>query len=91
MPLTERGIQAKAGLVDEVIHVAFDAAVVVAEKDHPPLAGDKHPTREVDRANAPQMAGSCNMARCEIHGAEHSDDGERSGRAPACRLPIALN
>ena len=53
MPLLKTSIQSKARLVDEIVHVALDAAVIVAEKHHPLFAVEKHPAREMNRANAP--------------------------------------
>jgi hypothetical protein len=47
-PIAKGSIQPKACFVNEVIHVALDAAVVVAKKDHSLPASHKHPPREVN-------------------------------------------
>jgi hypothetical protein len=47
-PIAKGSIQPKACFVDEVIHVALDAAVVVAAKNHSLPASNKHPPREVN-------------------------------------------
>src|SRR6266481_6228039 len=78
---SERGIKTKARLVNEVIHVRFHAAVVVAEKDHPLFAIEKHPTSKVNSANAPQMARSCNVPRRVINNAECADHRQQTDQA----------
>ena len=46
--VTEHGIQSPGNFVDEIIHVAFQAAIVVAGEDHAPLFIDNDPPGEVD-------------------------------------------
>ena len=46
-----KNIEAETELIDEVIHVALIAAVIVAEKTQPLGTADQHPAREVDRAD----------------------------------------
>ena len=46
--VTEHGIQSPGNFVDEIIHVAFLAAIVVAGEDHAPLFIDNNPTGKVD-------------------------------------------
>src|SRR5205809_673066 len=46
--VTEEGIQSPGNFVDEIIHVAFQAAIVVAGEEHAPLFIDNNPTGEVD-------------------------------------------
>src|ERR1700758_73151 len=70
---SECGIKTKARLVNEVIHVRFHAAVVVAEKDHPLFAIKEDPTSKVDGANAAEMARPCNVPRRVINKAECAD------------------
>jgi hypothetical protein len=47
-PIAKGRVQPKACFVDEVIHVALDAAVVVTAKNHSLPASNKHPAREVN-------------------------------------------
>src|SRR5207244_9168135 len=46
--VTEEGVQSPGNFVDEIIHVAFQAAIVVAGEDHAPLFIDNDPPGEVD-------------------------------------------
>ena len=88
--VAEDGVQAEARLIDEIIHIALDGAVVIAEKHHPLPAVEKHPAREMDRPDPPQPAGPDEMPRRIIHGREDAD-GVKSRTTPGLRLPIALN
>jgi hypothetical protein len=47
-PIAKGSIQPKACFIDEVIHVALDAAVVVAAKNHSLPASNKHPPCKVN-------------------------------------------
>jgi hypothetical protein len=71
--VAESGIETEAGFVDKVIHVALDAAVVVAEKNHPLSPGHKYPAREVNRAYPTQAAAPDDMPRTIIHGRKDPD------------------
>ena len=71
--VAEDGIETEAGLVDEIVHVAFDRAVVIAEEHHPLFAVEKHPAREVNRAYASQAAAPDEMPRRVIDGRENAD------------------
>src|SRR5260370_4160403 len=46
--VTEHSIQSPGNFIDEIIHVAFQAAIVVAGEEHAPLFIDNDPTGEVD-------------------------------------------
>src|SRR6266849_10832518 len=46
--VTERGVQSPSNFVDEIIHVAFQATIVVAGEDHAPLFVDNDPAGKVD-------------------------------------------
>src|SRR5256886_15280730 len=46
--VTEHGIQSPGNFIDEIIHVAFQAAIVVAGEDHAPLFIDNNPTGKMD-------------------------------------------
>src|SRR5215472_9067647 len=78
---SEGGIKTKARLVNEVIHVRFHAAVVVAEKDHPLFAVEEDPTSKVDGANAPEMARPCDMPRRVINKAKCADHRQQTGQS----------
>jgi hypothetical protein len=47
-PIAKGGVESKACFVDEVIHVALDAAVIVAAKDHTLSPSNKDPPRKVN-------------------------------------------
>ena len=85
--VAEDGIETEAGLVDEIVHVAFDRAVVVAEEDHSLLAIEKDPAREMDRANAPEAAAPNEMPRRVIDGAKNADQPSRAAPDPASGFP----
>ena len=76
MPLLKTALRPKPGLVDEIVHVALDRAVVVAEEHHPFLAVEKDPAREVDRADASQMSAPGNMPRGPIHSDQNANDSQ---------------
>src|SRR5205085_7377832 len=65
--VAEDGVQTEARLVNEIVHVTFDSAIVVAEKNHPLFAIEIDPAREMNRANASEPAGPGNMPRGPIH------------------------
>ena len=54
----EHEVQAERGLVDEVVHIAVEGAVVVAAEQHPPAMVDHHPSGEVDGAHAKDNFGA---------------------------------
>jgi hypothetical protein len=71
-PIAKGRVQPKTCFVNEVIHVALDAAVIVAAKDHPFPAGYKNPSREVNRAYPTQPARPRDMPRAVVDGCEHT-------------------
>src|SRR6187401_3536700 len=70
-PIAKGSVQPKTCFVNKVIHVALDAAVVVTAKDHSLPAGNKHPSREVNRAYSTESAGAGDVARAVAHRFEH--------------------
>src|SRR5436190_11387689 len=50
--VAENDIEPEPHLVDEIIHVAFEAAIVVAKKEDALVRVDPYPARELDRAHA---------------------------------------
>jgi hypothetical protein len=77
-PVAKGSIQPKACFVDEVIHVALDAAVVVAAKDHSLPASHKDPPREVNRAYPAEPTGTGDVARAVIDGFEYDAGRQQS-------------
>src|SRR6476646_2878204 len=69
--IAKGSVQPKACFVDEVVHVALDAAVVVAAKNHSLPASHKHPPREVNRAYSTEPAGAGDMACAVVDRLEH--------------------
>src|SRR5262245_34306650 len=59
--IAEDEVQAPANLVDKVIHVAFQATVVVACEEDALLVVEEYPAREVDRAHAREISPLVNM------------------------------
>jgi hypothetical protein len=72
-PIAKGRVQPKTCFVNEIIHVTLDAAVVVAAKDHPLPAGDKDPSREVNRAYPAEPARARDMSRAVVDRFEHTD------------------
>src|SRR6185503_19240103 len=52
--VAEDDVEPEADFVDEVVHVALETAVIVAEKYDPLAVVEKHPAREMNRAHAGQ-------------------------------------
>ena len=68
-------VYAESDLVDEIVHVAFEAAVVVAGEQHPPAAIKKDPPRRVNRVNARESPANEKMPRSVVD--RRKDDGDR--------------
>ena len=62
-PVAEDQIQPPGHLVDEVIHVALQAAVVVAGKEEPAVVVQQHPACEMDGPDARQKTAPVDMPR----------------------------
>ena len=77
--VAEDDVQSKADLVDEVVHVAFEAAIVVAGEQHAPLVVDEDPAREVNRGHACQPSAVEDVSRGVI---DHPQD---EGQHPAAK------
>src|SRR5262249_20846134 len=52
--VAEDDVQPEADLVDEIVHVSLEAAVVVAHEYHALTVVQAHPAREMDGAHASQ-------------------------------------
>src|SRR5947209_2267182 len=59
----EREVQSEAGLVNEVIHVGFVPAVIIAAEKAATALVDKHPMGEMDRTDASDGSAGANVAR----------------------------
>src|ERR1700712_1283870 len=62
----EGEVQSKPGLVDEVVHIGFMAAVIIAAEKAAAMLVDKHPMREMDCADAPDRSTGEDVARHPI-------------------------
>src|SRR5262249_43141246 len=73
-------------LVDEVVHVAVEAAVIVAAEEQPALVVEEDPAGEMDGADAGKPAAGIDLAGREI---EDPEDGDEGAEPEAARLDIA--
>src|SRR5437660_697055 len=74
--VTEHGIQSPGNFVDEIIHVAFQAAIVVAGEDHAPLFIDNDPTGKVDGLYPGKIFLVENVTGAVIHCQEDAEHGQ---------------
>src|SRR5882757_6089986 len=82
----EDEIEPIGDLVDEVVHVAVEAAVIIAAEEQPPLAVEKDPAGEMDRADAGEAAAGVDLADAEI---ENPEDEHQRPQPKAARLDVA--
>ena len=64
--VAEYEIQSPSDLVDEVVHIGFEAAVVIAGEQNALLAVQKCPAREMDGLNSPEPAAVVDVARAIV-------------------------
>src|SRR5690349_4451671 len=62
-PVAEHDVQSEGDFVDEVVHVSFETAVVVAAKDQPSFLVDPDPTRKMNRRYACEMTSRVDVTR----------------------------
>ena len=62
-PVAEHDVQPKRDLVDEVVHVTFQTAVVVAAKHKSLLVVDVNPAREMYRRHAREISSRVDVTR----------------------------
>src|SRR5829696_10152642 len=79
--VAEGGIEAEGDLVDEIVHVALEAAVVVAREDHPPVIVENDPMREVTRLDAGEARAREDVTRAEVDQAQYHFDGHAPQQA----------
>src|SRR5437588_6814498 len=65
--VAEHQIESPSYLVDEIVHVAIQAAVIVAGENHALLVVHEHPASRMDGGNPRQMATNENVARGVLH------------------------
>ena len=65
--VAENEIETEPHLVDEVIHIAFQTAVVIAGEVEALSVVDEHPSREMDRAHAGEAAARVEVPRAPLH------------------------
>ena len=85
--VAEHDVEPEADLVDEVVHVALEAAVVVAQEHHALATVEKHPAREMDRAHAGQTAARVQMSRRVVDREEDHDRRPEPDAGPASGCP----
>ena len=73
--VAEQQVQSPSHLVDEIVHIAVERAVVIAREEHLPAIVQKHPSCEVDRMYPTEMAAVVNMARAVIDDPQQEDHG----------------
>src|ERR1700739_1757786 len=71
--IAESQVQPPSDLVDEIIHVAVEAAIVVTGKDHSPFIVEEYPAREVNGGDTRQMPAHKEVARRVVHQPEQED------------------
>jgi len=59
----KRQIETKSGLVDEIVHIGFVAAVIIAAEEAAPVPVQGHPVSEMDRADASKASSCVHVAR----------------------------
>ena len=72
--ITEHDVQPKRDFVDEVVHVTFQATVVITAKHQTPLAIDEDPTREMNRRHASEMTARVDVSRRVLHQPQESHE-----------------
>src|SRR5262249_13225540 len=78
-------VQAERDFVDEVVHVAVEAAVVIAGEEQPSLIIEENPACEMDGADARQAAARVELPRAEI---EQLEDHQQGPKAEAPGLDV---
>ena len=66
----ENGSQPKSGLVDEIVHISFVPAVIVAAKEPAAARIEKDPVGGMDGGDAAQRAAGGDMARRPVYAVE---------------------
>src|SRR5208282_2265870 len=84
--IREDEVQPISHFIDEVVHVAVEAAVVIAGEEQAPLAVEEYPTCEVDGADTRQPTALIEQVYAEL---EHPEDGDQRAAAKAARLDAA--
>src|SRR4051794_37582101 len=72
LAVAEHRVEAPGHLVDELVHVALEAAVVAGGEDQPAVVVDRHPAGEVDGANPGEHPAVEDVAGAVVH---HPEDG----------------
>src|SRR4051794_27882886 len=65
-PVAEDEVDSPGEPGDEVVHVAFLAAVVAAAEDEPPVVVEQHPPREMDGVDAGEVVPGDRMTIGEV-------------------------
>src|SRR5664280_1315662 len=74
--VAENDVQPKPNFVDEVVHIAFKATVVVAREDDPPTSVEKDPARELNRRDAGKPAAIEHMPGGVVNCLQDGGDGQ---------------
>src|SRR5215471_4677653 len=76
--IAERGIQSPGKLVDEIIHVAFQATIIVAGEDCASIPIDHDPTGKVHSLYPGKVFFVEHVANTVIYGREDTQHGQKS-------------
>src|ERR1035441_3706558 len=74
--VAENDVQPKPNFVDEVVHIAFKATVVVAREDDPPSSVQNNPAGEVNRRDAGKPAAIEHMPGGVVNCLQDGGDGQ---------------
>ena len=89
--VAEHEVQPPADLVDEVVHVALVAAVVVAREDDAGLVVEEDPAREVDRLHAREIAAREDVPAGDSRSARAARSRSQRRNRPGLTAPSAVN
>src|SRR5216683_7764873 len=73
-PVTEHEVQPPRDLVDEVVHVALQASIVVAREEKTALAVEEGPAREVDGAHAGEVTAVVDVSGAVVEQPQGEDE-----------------
>src|SRR5580700_9169886 len=71
--VAEDKIKPPANLIDEVIHIGFQAAVIIARKKQPSPVIQEHPTGKMNGRDSRELAACINMARGPVQNPQQED------------------
>src|SRR6266567_2410829 len=88
--VAERGVQPPPDLVDEVVVIGLDGAVVVAGEGHPPPAVERYPAGEMDGLDPGKVGVVVPVPHRVVDGEHHGADGHPP-QPPGLMKPTTAN